>query len=43
VDQWAPQFAVLIGLGREQLLDLSVPAMVDHLDYWTDVKGGSDG
>jgi hypothetical protein len=36
-------FAVLMGLGREQLLDLTVPSMVDHVDYWTDVKGGRDG
>lgn len=43
MDQWAPMFAVLIGIGREQLLDLSVPAMVDHVDYWTDVKGSHDG
>jgi len=43
VDGWAPMFAVLIGLGREQLLDLSVPLMVDHMDYWTEVKGGRDG
>lgn len=32
-----------MGLGREQLLDLSVPLMVDHVDYWTELKGGRDG
>lgn len=32
-----------MGLGREQLLDLSVPLMVDHVDYWNELKGGQDG
>jgi hypothetical protein len=43
VDQWAPMFAVLMGIDRDRMLDLSVPLMVDHVDYWTDVKGPRDG
>jgi hypothetical protein len=44
VDAWAPVFAVSLGIPRGQMDDLSVPQMVDHLDYWHDtMKGGPDG
>lgn len=35
MDYWAPMFVVTMGVGKEQLLDMSVPEMVDHVDYWT--------
>lgn len=32
-------FQVLFGMPREAMLDLSIPEMVDMIDYYTEVKG----
>jgi hypothetical protein len=37
LDAWAPVFAVSLGIGREQMEDMSVPLLVDHLDYWHEI------
>ena len=36
-------FAVSLGIPRDRMVDLSVPEMVDHVDYWAEMKGGQDG
>lgn len=33
-------FRVALGIGRAELESMSVPEMVDHLEYW---RGVSDG
>lgn len=44
MDAWAPMFAVSLGVPRDQMVDLSIPQMVDHVDWWTELrKAGSDG
>jgi hypothetical protein len=35
---WGPMFSVLIGMSRQELLDLSVPEMVDTIDYYQDAR-----
>lgn len=32
-------FQVLLGMSREQMLELSIPEMVDMVDYYMEVKG----
>lgn len=34
VDAWAPMFAISLGIPRRDMLDMSVPEMADHVDYW---------
>jgi hypothetical protein len=36
-------FAVSLGIPRGQMVDLSVPEMVDHVDYWAELRGSHDG
>jgi hypothetical protein len=37
-------FAVSLGIPRGQMEDLSIPEMVDHVDYWAEMnRGGQDG
>lgn len=37
-------FAIQLGIGRDQMVDMSVPEMVDHVDYWFELnRGGPDG
>jgi hypothetical protein len=44
VDAWAPLFAISMGIPRSQMLDMSVPVMVDHVEHWAAVTGrGDDG
>jgi hypothetical protein len=44
VDAWAPMFAVALRIPRDRMEDLSVPEMVDHVDYWAEMnRGGQDG
>lgn len=38
-DAWAPMFAISLGIPRGQMMDMSVPEMVDHVDYWAAVTG----
>jgi hypothetical protein len=40
VEAWAPLFAVSLGIPWGQMVDLSVPQMVDHVDHWADMKRG---
>lgn len=42
-DAWAPMFAVDMGIPRGQMLDMSVPEMVDHVDHWAAMTGRDDG
>lgn len=34
MDAWAPLFVVAMGVNRDRLEGMSVPEMVDHVDYW---------
>jgi hypothetical protein len=44
LDAWAPMFRVTMGVSRQELLDMSVPDMIDHMDYWTEMnRGPGDG
>jgi len=43
VDTWAPMFAIGLGIPRSQMEELSVPEMVDHVDFWTELRGSDDG
>lgn len=43
VTAWAPMFAVTLGISRDQMIDLSVPEMVDHLEYWAKLTEGGPG
>lgn len=44
MDAWAPMFVVTMGVNRGQLEDMSVPEMVDHVDYWHSMnRGPADG
>lgn len=36
-------FAVLLGVDRTHLEAMSIPEMVDHADYWSEVKGAQGG
>jgi hypothetical protein len=37
-------FVVTMGVNRGQLEDMSVPEMVDHVDYWHSMnRGPADG
>ncbi len=38
-DAWGPLFAISMGIPRGQMLDMSVPEMVDHVEYWAAVTG----
>lgn len=31
-------FAIQLGIGRDQMVDMSVPEMVDHVDYWFELN-----
>jgi hypothetical protein len=42
VETWAPMFAVSLGIPRTQMVELSVPQMVDHVDYWAETTKGAD-
>jgi hypothetical protein len=42
-DAWAPMFAIVLGIDRDHLLDMSVPEMVDHVDYWSEMRSAADG
>jgi len=37
-DAWAPMFAVSMGIPRGQMLDMSVPEMVEHIDWWAETN-----
>lgn len=43
LDAWAPSFAVSLGISREQMEGLSIPGLVDHLDYFNETHGGQHG
>lgn len=43
MDEWAPAFAVRFGVCRADLLDMSVPMMLDHLDYWSEMTEEESG
>lgn len=43
MDTWAPVFAVSLGIPRAQMAAMSVPEMVDHLDYWHENRRSEDG
>jgi hypothetical protein len=44
VETWGPLFAVALRIPRDQMVELSIPEMVDHVDYWAEMnKGGQDG
>lgn len=43
VDAWAPLFAINMSIPRDQMLDMSVPQMVDHVEYWAAVTEGGGG
>lgn len=36
---WAPLFAVSLGIRRRDMLEMSVPEMVEHVEYWASVTG----
>jgi hypothetical protein len=36
-------FAVGLGISRAEMVDLSIPLMVDHVDWWTEMKEASHG
>lgn len=36
LDAWAPMFAISLGIPRAQMEAMSVPELVDHLDYWNE-------
>jgi hypothetical protein len=36
-------FAVGMRIPREQMVAMSVPEMVDHVDYWMDLKEAGHG
>lgn len=36
-------FAVQLGILRHHLLDLSIPQMVDHIDYANETRGPGNG
>lgn len=43
MDTWAPMFAISMGIPRAEMGMMSVPTMVDHVDYWLMVNGRDDG
>ena len=42
-DAWAPMFALCLGIDREHMEAMSVPEMVDHLDYWAELRSDRGG
>jgi hypothetical protein len=34
-------FAIQLGIARGPMEDMSVPEMVDHVDYWLELNRGS--
>jgi hypothetical protein len=38
VSNWGPMFGVDLGMSRQDMLDLSVPEMVDMIDYANEVR-----
>jgi hypothetical protein len=36
-------FAIQLGIPRHEVLDLSIPQMVDYLDHWSETVGGQGG
>lgn len=44
VNAWMPMFAVSLRIPYGQMVELSVPQMVDHVDYWAEtMRGGAGG
>jgi len=43
LDAWAPVFAVSLGIPRGQMEEMSIPLLVDHLDYWNESRGAGHG
>lgn len=43
MDAWAPMFAIGMGIPRAQMLDMSVPEMVDHVDWAMTTGGDGNG
>lgn len=43
LNAWAPMFAVQLGVSRDRMEAMSVPEMVDHVDYWADLTRSNDG
>lgn len=37
---WGPMFQTYLGMSREQMLDLSVPELVDMIDYRQEASQG---
>jgi hypothetical protein len=36
-------FALQLGIPREQMVAMSVPEMVSHVDYWAEMMEARDG
>jgi hypothetical protein len=43
VREWTPMFRILMGVSRSDLLDMSVPEMVDHVDYYRETREAQNG
>jgi hypothetical protein len=43
IRMWAPVFTITMGISRSDMLDLSIPEMVDHLDYLAEVRRLQNG
>jgi len=42
VRAWAPMFRISMGIPRPELEAMSVPVMLEHLDYLKGVSGDGD-
>lgn len=43
MDRWGPMFAVQLGIPWYHLTELSIPQMVDHIDYANEMRGPVNG
>lgn len=43
IRMWSPVFTIEMGISRSDMLDLSIPEMVDHLDYFKEMRQAQNG
>ncbi len=36
-------FAVQLHVSADRMMEMSIPQLVDHVDYWAELRGPSDG
>lgn len=43
MDLWAPMFIVQLRISRDQMIDMSIPQLVDVADYWNETQREGQG